>query len=71
MGNDRPALNGQLSAGKTKVIEEFIAAFEDAVRELSTGHRLAHILTWVKRVPWAETARNTQTREQSTAYNYK
>jgi hypothetical protein len=41
---DRPALTGQPSAGKTKVIEEFIAAFGEAVRELSTGHRLAHIL---------------------------
>ena len=71
MGNDRPALNGQLSAGKTKVIEEFIAASGEAVRELGTGHRLAHILTWVNRVVWAETARNTQAREQSTAYNYK
>ncbi|MDQ6702900.1 MAG: hypothetical protein M3Z96_07265 [Pseudomonadota bacterium] len=44
VGNDRPALTGQLSAGKTKVIEEFIATFEDAVRELRIGHRLAHIL---------------------------
>jgi hypothetical protein len=49
LGNDRPALTGQPSAGKTKVIEEFIAAFEDAVRELSIGHRLAHILTSVSR----------------------
>jgi hypothetical protein len=71
VGNDRPALNGQLSASKTKVIDEFIAAFEEAVRELSTGHRLAHILTWLPRAFWAETARNTQAREQSTAYNYK
>ena len=42
-------LNGQLGEGKTKVIEEFIAASREAVRELSTGHRLAHILdlgTW-------------------------
>ncbi|MGB6326098.1 MAG: hypothetical protein WBG11_10075 [Methylocella sp.] len=53
------------------MIEEFIAAFEDVVRELSTGHRLAHIFTWVPRVIWAETARNTQAREQSTACNYK
>jgi hypothetical protein len=45
VGNDRPALTGQPSAGKTKVIEEFIAASGEAVRELSTGHRLAHILT--------------------------
>ena len=44
VGNDRPALNGQLSAGKTKVIEEFIAASGEAVRELSTLCRLAHIL---------------------------
>jgi hypothetical protein len=44
VGNDRPALNGQLSAGQTNVIEEFIAASGQAVRELSTGHRLAHIL---------------------------
>jgi hypothetical protein len=71
VGNDGPAVNGQLSAGKTKVIEEFIAASGEAIRELSTGHRLAQILTWVPRVIWAETARNTKAREQSTAYNYK
>jgi hypothetical protein len=33
VGNDRPALNGQLSAGKTKLIEAFIAASGEAVRE--------------------------------------
>jgi hypothetical protein len=44
LGNDRPALTRQPSAGKTKVIEEFIVAFGEAVRELSTGHRMAHIL---------------------------
>jgi hypothetical protein len=71
VGNDRPALNGQLSAGKTKVIEEFIAASGEAVRELSTGHRLAHILTSIPRASGTETARDTQVREQSTAYNYK
>jgi hypothetical protein len=57
VGDDRPGLNGQLSAGKTKVIEEFIAASAEAVRELRTRHRLAHILTWVPRVIWPETAR--------------
>jgi hypothetical protein len=71
VGNDRPALNVQLGAGKTKVIEAFIAAFEDVVRELNTRHRLANILTWYLRVIWAETARNTQARERSPAYNYK
>jgi len=70
VGSDRPAPTGQLSASKTKVIDEFIAAFEEAVRELSTGHRLAHILTWLPRVIWGETARNTS-REQSTAYKHK
>jgi hypothetical protein len=44
VGNDRPALTGQLGAGKTKVIEEFIASIDDAVRELSTLYRLAYIL---------------------------
>jgi hypothetical protein len=71
VGNDRSALHGQVSAGQTKVIEAFIAASGEAVRELSTGHRLADILTWVNRLVWAETARNTQAREQSTANNYK
>jgi len=44
VGNDRPALNGQLGEGKTKVIEEFIAASREAVRELSTGHQWTHSL---------------------------
>ena len=70
-GDDRPGLNGQLSAGKTKVIEEFIAASGEAVPELSTGHRLAHILTSIPKAIGTETARDIQAGEQSTAYNYK
>jgi hypothetical protein len=71
VGNDRPALNCQLSACKTNVVEEFIAASGEAVRELSTGIDWRIFLTWVRGAIRTETARDTQAREQSTAYNYK
>jgi hypothetical protein len=71
VGNDRPALIGQLSAGITIVIEEFIAGFEDAVRELRVGQRLAHFLDPSKEGVLETLARDAQAREYSTAYNYK
>src|ERR1700674_4996819 len=69
VGNDRPALNCQLSACKTNVVEEFIAASGEAVRELSTGIDWRIFLTWVRGAIRTETARDPQAREQSTAYN--